>query len=106
MIEWLRRRVRQAGAPSESSTSRDGVLSWSAETHALALGLGSGLVAALSGEIGALSLVVGVALGRTRLPTDADQHLRDAAREPAYAAGGGVVGWLLGGPVGALVGLV
>lgn len=91
--------IRQAGAPSESDSARDGVLSYSAEVHALALGLGAGVVTALLLVLGHRELsalpavaVVGWALGIRKVPKGADSHVRDVAREPAYAVGGVAVG--------------
>mgnify|MGYP000140786101 CR=1 FL=1 len=38
-IEWIRRRVREAGASSEDETDRDGAFSYKAESHAFGIGL-------------------------------------------------------------------
>jgi hypothetical protein len=42
-VDWIRRRVREAGSPSEADTDRDGAFSYAAETHAFAIGLHDGL---------------------------------------------------------------
>jgi hypothetical protein len=75
-------------ASEESGTDRDGVLSYAAEWHALAIGF-------LVGLTGAAAVVIafaGYALGIGRSVFRETGHLRDAAREPAYSAGGIVLG--------------
>lgn len=42
-LAWIRKRVREAGAPTEGSTERDGAFSYAAETHAFAIGLHDGV---------------------------------------------------------------
>jgi hypothetical protein len=42
-LAWLRQRVREAGAGSESDTDRDGAFSYKAESHAFGIGLYYGL---------------------------------------------------------------
>lgn len=44
MIKELIKFVKQAGAPTEDSTERDGFLSYSGETHGFAVGLYYGFV--------------------------------------------------------------
>lgn len=43
LLRTILRLVRQAGAPTESASERDGFLSYSAETHAIGHGLYHGL---------------------------------------------------------------
>lgn len=38
-FDWLRRRVREAGASTEGDTERDGAFSYKAESHAFGIGL-------------------------------------------------------------------
>lgn len=90
LSDWLRARSR----PTEESHEYDGVLSYADEWHALVLGLGVGI----TGNLALVSAVVSYALGRGSGSLDtSDPHVRDVAEEPAYAIGGMVVGWLVGG---------
>lgn len=108
----LRKWLRQAGAPSESDTERDGVLSYSGESHALAIGIGAGVVSALLllmgyTELSALpaAAVVAWALGLRKVPKGSDSHVRDVAHEPAYAVAGVAVGVVVVLALAALVGV-
>jgi len=102
LVEWVRRRVREAGAKSESATDRDGAFSYKSETHAAALGFGAGLVSALlvlfkmpeASPLPAVA-VVAWALGIRKVPKSADPHVRDIAREPAYAVGAVALGFVV-----------
>lgn len=44
MLERILRYIRGAGAPTESDSKRNGVLSYSAEFHALAIGFYAGFI--------------------------------------------------------------
>ena len=44
MLSKLIQRIKEAGAPTEESTDRDGFLSWSGETHGLAVGIYYGFI--------------------------------------------------------------
>jgi hypothetical protein len=61
----------------ESSTPRDGVLSYAGEWHALVIGIGAGLE-------GELDIVVDLALGERDPETPGEQEVSD---EPWYAIG-------------------
>lgn len=104
--------------PTEDSTSRDGLLSYAGEWHALVIGLGTGLAAGATGTwmlavvvaTAALGLEVAKVAGQT--PT-AGKALGEVRREPWYALGGlslgAVAGVLLvhgGGDLSALLGWV
>ena len=43
LIDFVRRRIREAGRPSEDSTDRDGAFSYAAETHAFVVGVHDGI---------------------------------------------------------------
>jgi len=43
LIDFVRRRIREAGASSESDTERDGAFSYKAESHAFGIGLYYGI---------------------------------------------------------------
>lgn len=87
LFDWVRTRLRQAGAPSEGSTRRDGFLSYAAETHAIGYGLGLGTAIALrlAGVPYILELTVlalgGVKTARVRLN---ERVLREIREEPQY----------------------
>jgi len=72
-VEWIRRRIREAGAPSEADTDRDGVFSYAAETHAFTVGVHDGI------------------RYLPPFPRDPPDH-PDAAAEPHYYKGGYVAG--------------
>lgn len=44
LLKWLLSFIKTAGAPTEEDTERDGFLSYSAETHGLALGFYYGFI--------------------------------------------------------------
>lgn len=75
--------------PTEGDTKRGGFLSYSAEWHALAIGLAVGITAGLTSNWELLAIVVGVSLGIRAAPTGPLEELR---REPAYVLGGIVIG--------------
>jgi len=86
--------------PSESDSSRDGVLSYAAEWHAAAIGAAAGFLAVAFGQEALLALGASYATGRAT--GQASEHIRDVAREPAYFAAAVAVGGLLGLAVRAL----
>jgi len=105
MIRKLITFIKQAGAASEQSTDRQGFLSYHAESHAVAVGLGAGFLLTLSGNGQLLGAVIGaISAGlrgeSSRQPT---KILTDVYQEPHYAIGGLVVGVILGALVGLLV---
>lgn len=80
---------------AESGWSYNGPLSTTKEWHSAGVGLIAGLATGLSGDPMFLIAVAGFALGRVGDATNAPQHLRDVAREPAYAGGFAAVGYAL-----------
>jgi len=76
LIDFLRRRIREAGAGSESSTDRDGAFSHAAETHAFAVGVHDGV------------------RYPPPLPHDPPDH-PDTKTEPHYYDGGYAVGTVI-----------
>lgn len=78
--------------PSKSEQGAwTGALSTNSEWHALAIGLGAGVVSAAVGSPELLIAVAMIALGEAQASGD---QLRDVAREPAYAFAGMIVGYL------------
>lgn len=71
-----------------------GLLSTNSEYHALAIGLGAGVVSAVVGSPELLIAVAMIAVGETQASGD---QLRDIAKEPAYAFAGIVLGYLATG---------
>lgn len=72
-VAWLRDRIREAGAPSEGATDRDGAFSYKAESHAFGMGLYAGMTSS------------------SLRPTSYPDH-PDVSRERPYFALGFVVG--------------
>lgn len=88
-------------APRESDTTRDGFLSYAAEWHALVIGLSAGLVAGWSGRTDLAIAVIAAALGGSAVEAGkrrlaGEGVIRDVSAEPWYAAGGVIVGFLVG----------
>ena len=44
MLSKIIKRIKEAGAPTEESTDRDGFLSYSGETHAIGVGIYHGFI--------------------------------------------------------------
>jgi hypothetical protein len=44
VLSKIIKRIKEAGAPTEESTERDGFLSWSGETHAIGVGIYYGFI--------------------------------------------------------------
>jgi len=107
LVAWLKRR----SAPREDSEEYDGVLSYAGEWHALIIGLGTGFTAATLGQpillagLFAVALgIEGVEIGKRFTGRGVANELR---REPWYAAGGGLISYvLMGGQLAALSGLL
>lgn len=78
---------------TEEETSRDGFLSYAVEWHALAVGLAAGLAAGATGSFEILGVIVAVTVGIRAAPV---KPLRQLKREPWYALGGVVIGFLIG----------
>ena len=101
MIHRLITIIRQAGAQSESDTDRNGFLSYHAESHAAGLGIAAGWAYAVTGNAQLLGVVLpAVTAGLRAKNKEYGKILTDVKQEPHYAAGGLVVGWLLGLVVG------
>jgi hypothetical protein len=97
MLDWLRTRLRQAGAPSEDATDRDGAFSFHAETHAAGVGAGLGFAAVATGNVQWLALLLpAVTAGLRARQGEFGKILADVRQEPHYALGGLVAGALLG----------
>lgn len=97
LIDRFVRVVKQAGAPSEDATERDGFLSHAAETHSAGAGIGFGFMIASTGEWRYLGVLLELILlgnrGDTRL---AATLIRDILTELPYFLGGLVLGAALG----------
>lgn len=99
LLTRVRSWLKGADAPTESDSSRDGVLSYAMEWHALGIGAGAGYAAVAHGNDRIAGAVIAAALtakrGRDRLVHDAYVNVH---AEPWYAVGG----LAIGGAVGAL----
>jgi len=87
--DWL----TGADAEHERDSQRDGAFSYSKENHAFVLGLGAGLLTGLTGRRDLAVVVAAVALGVRAAPTGRLKQLR---KEPWYALGGLILGFLAG----------
>lgn len=85
---------------TEADTERNGVLSYAGEWHALLLGIGAGLVVAMTGRWEFAALVVAVALGVQAAPTP---RLRELTSEPWCAIGGLLIGMVIGCVMGGVL---
>lgn len=107
-IALVRRRIAEAGAPSEQSYPRNGGFSHHAETHSFAVGFGVGM-AASSGFLGDeakafVGSVVATAFGLNRGPQLTSPRItEDIVEEPHYAIAGLGVGLLFGFTPGEVV---
>jgi hypothetical protein len=102
----LREWIRQAGQPTESDTARNGFLSYSAEVHALGIGLGVGWLVTVTGDTQLLAVILpAITSGLRAKNKEFSKILQDIAQEPHYCIGaipvGGLLGWVVSG-VGAL----
>jgi len=75
-------------ATNEEGTERDGVLSYSAEWHAIAVGFGAGF----TGSVELIAPLVAFVLGLGTEQLRRSDHLKDASREPAYTFAGIAIG--------------
>jgi len=94
MFRWLANRVPVTR--NESGWGYNGPLSTTKEWHSLGVGLIGGLAAGATGNVELLGVVGAFALGRVGDKTNSPQHLKDVTKEPAYAGGGALAGYLLG----------
>lgn len=93
----LIRAVRQAGAPTEESTERNGAFSYHAESHAAGIGIGVGVAAMTTNEFRYMAVLLAIALGMNRGPTlPSTKITEDLRQEPHYLVGGLGLGLLLG----------
>lgn len=102
--------IPDPSAPSEEDTEYDGFLSYAAEWHALTIGMGVGLTAALLFALGFVDLAVLIttAIVFTALGMELEDYVltkkldldrkvvRDVSKEPWYAIGGVIIGWIGG----------
>lgn len=98
MIDGIRKRVKEAGAPTEDSTERNGFLSYKSETHATAVGISSGVAITATGNVQLAGMLLTLASAGIR-GTKVEQKsrvARDIYREPHYAIAGLAAGWLVG----------
>ncbi|WP_254768220.1 hypothetical protein [Salinilacihabitans rarus] len=106
ILSRLVRFVREAGAPSEDDTDRDGFLSYHAESHAAGVGLGVGIAASATGDLQYAGAILAMAFGLNRGPTLSNAKItEDVRQEPHYALGGLGLGLLLGSVLGSTVSL-
>lgn len=97
MLDRVFEFIRSAGASSEADTTRGGFLSYAAETHALTMGLGAGVLAGATGNERLLGLVLAAVGAAWKGKRDGKRAIvADVVREPQYAVGGLVVGLLMG----------
>jgi len=92
-------------APTEEQSERDGFMSYAGEVHATVAGGGAGIAAALLGRPELLGVVIMVALGvqgSKKLKGRGVTH--ELRREPWYAIGAAVIGYVLAGAPALLVG--
>lgn len=96
-LSRLLRLVRQAGAPSEDSTERNGAFSYHAETHAAGIGIGVGAAASATGNYRFVGALVAITFGLNRGPSLSSRKIAtDCRQEPHYLLGGIGLGLLLG----------
>jgi hypothetical protein len=103
--------IRERSKPTEDASDPDGALSYAGEWHALAVGIGSGFTAAVTGQPVILAGLIAVALGISGREIDVSFGGRgvvhEVKREPWYATGGGLIAYtVMGGRIGELVGLL
>jgi len=106
--------IKSSSGPSERATERDGLLSYAGEWHAVALGGGLGVYAALTQDPQLMVALLGLSLGLgsagearrqlrkalSKIGGDGESSgLGQVVREPWYSAGAGLAGWLIGGGV-------
>jgi hypothetical protein len=95
----LREWIKAAGQPNESNTDRDGFLSYSAEVHAVGVGLGIGFLAVATGNMQLLGVILpAITSGLRAKNREFSKILEDVYQEPHYAIAAVVVGMLLGVP--------
>lgn len=90
MLSKVYKLIQEMGALEESDTDRDGFLSYSAETHAVAVGLGVGFLATASGQASLVGVIIPtISAGlRGKSADGKSKILTDVKTEPHYALGG------------------
>jgi len=97
MLKRIIQFIKAAGAKSENKSDRDGFLSYHAESHAVAVGLGAGFLFIATGEKALLGIVLPVITSALRGKNkEYSKILTDVYQEPHYAIIAVVVGYLLG----------
>jgi len=94
LIAWLRGVLTgDASAPvapvSESDRDRDGFLSYTAEWHALSVGLFAGITYAITGREAIAGVVAATVFGLREARTG---HMKDVRKEAGYTGGGFLFG--------------
>lgn len=93
LLRWM----RQATAPSEQQTSRNGIFSHHAEAYSFCFGLGIGAAALATDEYRYVSALVALALGLNRGSSIPSPKLAsDIKAEANYALAGLAIGLCLG----------
>jgi hypothetical protein len=85
--------------PTEEASERDGFLSYAVEVHALGLGVGAGMTAALTGRWEIVGVTGSVALGVGGAAVSSAPVARNITREPWYFLGGLAVGLVAGAAI-------
>lgn len=89
--------VKQAGAPSEEATERDGFLSYKSETHALGAGLGLGFMIGAAAELSVIGVILTFVLYGNRSDNFLSPVLiHDIRSELQYFIPGFAIGLTLG----------
>lgn len=93
LYELVREKLPDSG--TESSTDRDGFLSYATEWHALTLGLALGVSIQSQGQLQRASQLVFSMLGLAKTRRSWNKKmLREGKKEPWYFLGGMVIGLL------------
>lgn len=96
LMQW----IRDAGAVKESDSERDGFLSYHAESHAVAVGMGIGWLALVTGDMQLLGIVIpAITAGLRAKNKEFGKILKDVYQEPHYSVMGVVVGGVIGAGV-------
>jgi hypothetical protein len=111
MIQRLLRAIRERSKPTEDASEPGGFLSYAGEWHALTIGLGAGTTAAVMNQPIILASMIAIALGISGVQGKRGFKGRgvvnELRREPWYAVGSGLVGYVvMGGRLASLSGLL
>lgn len=91
MIQKIMKWIHESTRKEEEYSERDGAFSYAGEYHALIIGLGMGVYSGITGDIGAMATLIGVALGVSgvgKLPQFAENVVGEVRKEPWYTVGG------------------